>query len=223
MTIYDRIKYKRLELKMSQQELADKTGYKTRSAINKIENGLRDIGQKKIKQFANALDVTPAYLMGWEEENKTTSDTFNFPEPNVTDKYSAIPVIGEIAAGYEHIAFESWEGETVDIPDSYLIGHDKSDFFVLKVVGDSMFPEYRDGDKVLILKQSTLNYSGQVGAIIYNNECATLKKVEYSNGEDWLKLVPINPNYPTVKIENEDLEQCRVIGIPRLLIREIEE
>ena len=82
---------------------------------------------------------------------------------------------------------------------------------------------YQEGDKVLILKQSTLDYSGQVGAILYNDDNATLKKVEYKDGEEWLKLVPINPNFETQKITGEDLEHCRIMGVPRMLIRDIEE
>lgn len=72
MTIYDRIRNRREELGMSQQELADKLGYKSRSAINKIEQGLRDINQSKVAAFANALHTTPAYLMGWSDENGNT-------------------------------------------------------------------------------------------------------------------------------------------------------
>ena len=67
MKIYDRIKLKRLELNMTQEELAEKMGYKSRSAINKIEKGLRDITQSQIVLLSKALDCTPAYLMGWEE------------------------------------------------------------------------------------------------------------------------------------------------------------
>lgn len=70
MTIYDRIRNRREELGMSQQELADKLGYKSRSAINKIEQGLRDINQSKVAAFANALHTTPAYLMGWVDEKE---------------------------------------------------------------------------------------------------------------------------------------------------------
>ena len=86
-----------------------------------------------------------------------------------------------------------------------------------------MYPDYQDGDKVLVLKQSTLNYSGQVGVVIYNDDMGTLKRVEYKMGEDWMKLIPINPTFPPIKITNEELEHCRVLGIPKLLIREIEE
>lgn len=70
MTIYNRIKKRREELGMSQQELANIMGYKSRSAINKIESGLRNINQNRLIDFANALQTTPAYLMGWDEAMK---------------------------------------------------------------------------------------------------------------------------------------------------------
>lgn len=67
MTIGDRIRIKRINLKMTQEELASKLGYKTKSSINKIELGIQELPQRKIAAFAKALDTTPAYLMGWEE------------------------------------------------------------------------------------------------------------------------------------------------------------
>lgn len=82
MDIYSRIKFLRKQNNMTQEELAEKTGYKTRSAINKIEKGLRDINQSQIKAFADALGVTPVYLMGWEDEieNKETENYYLNPE-----------------------------------------------------------------------------------------------------------------------------------------------
>jgi transcriptional regulator with XRE-family HTH domain len=53
---------------LTQEELAARVGYKTKSAINKIELGSRDLPQKKIMQFAEALGTTPAVLMGWVQE-----------------------------------------------------------------------------------------------------------------------------------------------------------
>lgn len=63
MTIFERIKNRRLELNMSQEELALKTGYKTKGSISRIENGNRDINQSQIELFAKALDVSPEYLL----------------------------------------------------------------------------------------------------------------------------------------------------------------
>ena len=69
MTTYERIKELRENLGLSQQELAERVGYKTASAVNKIELGLRDLNQSKIFAFANALNVSPGYLMGDDDTN----------------------------------------------------------------------------------------------------------------------------------------------------------
>ncbi len=60
-----RIKYLRLKKGYSQEELAKKMGYTSRSTINKIEKGLVDVPQSKIIDFANILDTTPLYLLNW--------------------------------------------------------------------------------------------------------------------------------------------------------------
>lgn len=63
---------------MTQQELANKLGYKSKTTIGKIETGINDIPQSKIIEFAKALDVTPAYLIGLEdEEEKENNDIEN--------------------------------------------------------------------------------------------------------------------------------------------------
>lgn len=207
---------------MKQAELSSITKI-PKSAISQYVSGAFEPKQDRVELIAKALNVSEAWLMGFdvpmEREHKTYVD--NFPPPNITEEYTTFPVIGDVATGYDHIANESWSGDVVDVPDSYLLGHSKSDFFVLRVVGDSMYPLYQHGDKVLILKQETLNESGDVGVIIYNNDTATLKKIEYTKGEDWLRLVPINPVYKPELIEGSQLECCRIIGVPRLLIREI--
>ena len=63
MSVGDNIKRRRFELKMSQQELADAMGYKTRSTIAKIEAGENDVSQKKLQRFAAILDTTPEALI----------------------------------------------------------------------------------------------------------------------------------------------------------------
>lgn len=70
MTIGQRVKIRREELGMSQEELATKVGYKSKSSINKIELGFRVLTQSKIKVIADALETTPSYIMGWDEESR---------------------------------------------------------------------------------------------------------------------------------------------------------
>lgn len=69
MTIGERIKNRREELGITQDELAKKLGYKSRSSINKIELNIYNLKQSKIKLIADALDTTPTYIMGWEEDS----------------------------------------------------------------------------------------------------------------------------------------------------------
>ena len=78
LPLYKNIKKRRLELKMSQQELADKLGYKSRSAINKIEKGVNDITQTKIVAFAEALNTTPGELMGNVSDVKNPDETLMY-------------------------------------------------------------------------------------------------------------------------------------------------
>ena len=207
---------------MRPSELCRMTGI-GKSAMSQYMSGAFRPKQDNTYKIAKALDVSETWLMGFDvpmERERSKSDA-RFPSPNITDEYTTFPVIGNIAAGYDHIAVENWEGDTINVPDDYLVGHNKEDFFVLRVVGDSMYPMYHENDKVLILKQSTLTSSGEIGAVLYDDEIATLKKVEYAYGEDWLRLVPINPIYKPEFIEGEKLEHCRIIGVPKLLIREI--
>ena len=71
MKVGERIKLRRIELGLTQEELAQRLGYKSKSSINKIEMGVQDLPQKKISAFAEALDTTPSQLMGWENQPMT--------------------------------------------------------------------------------------------------------------------------------------------------------
>ena len=65
MTIGERILELRTRAGLSQEELAEKVGYKSRSAIQKIEGNLRDVSHSMVITFAKALNTTPHYLLGW--------------------------------------------------------------------------------------------------------------------------------------------------------------
>jgi transcriptional regulator with XRE-family HTH domain len=68
MTIGERIRQRRIELGLSQEEVSIKAGYKSRSSVNKSESS-RNLPLSKVEKMATALECTPAYLMGWEDEN----------------------------------------------------------------------------------------------------------------------------------------------------------
>lgn len=70
MNIGERIRLKRNEKGWSQRELAAKMGYSNHSTVGKVETGKVDLPQSKVVQFAEVLNVSVAYLMGWEEMQK---------------------------------------------------------------------------------------------------------------------------------------------------------
>lgn len=78
-TVGDNILNRRRELGLTQEELAKRMGYKSKSTINKIEMGINDIPQSKIAKFAEVLNTTPAHLMGWDEEDNSPE------EPQLTE------------------------------------------------------------------------------------------------------------------------------------------
>lgn len=87
-----RIKHRRLELDMTQDELARRVGYTSRSSINKIELGLVDLPQSKISAIANALGVSPAHLVGWENTNSGVNN-------GIIGNYNSNNVVGCGASG----------------------------------------------------------------------------------------------------------------------------
>ena len=79
-TVGENIQYMRKRLGMTQEELANRMGYKSKSTINKIELGINDIPQSKIVQFADVLGTTPAHLMGWDKEEKNPPEELKLSE-----------------------------------------------------------------------------------------------------------------------------------------------
>lgn len=69
--IGNRIKQLRLAQNLTQQQLADKLHYKSRSTINKIELGINELHPTKLREFAHALNTTIEYLLGFVENTNS--------------------------------------------------------------------------------------------------------------------------------------------------------
>lgn len=214
MSLGNNIKHARKAAGLTQEDIAKEIGV-SKQTVQKYESGvITTISSDKIEIIAKLLKTTPAKLMGWEGNS-----SLKLISPNITDDVVTFPVLGCIAAGYEEVAIEDWSGETVEIPISYLKGRKQSEFFVLKVHGNSMYPLYHENDKILILKQSCIEHNGDVGAVIYDGECATLKRIDIF--DDMVRLSPINPEYQPKELKGADMELYHILGVPRMLIREI--
>ena len=196
-SVGDRIREKRESLGMSQEELAKKLGYKSRSSINKIEADARNLTQSKIKSIADALQTTPSYIMGWEEPKD------DFPL-NITPmpEMRRIPLVGTIACGTPILADQNIE-EYVSIPKNITAD------FALTCKGDSMInARIFDGDVVYIRQQQTVE-NGEIAAVLIDNE-ATLKRVQLF--DDHIILQPENPMYKPLVFWGDDMNTVRILG-----------
>lgn len=203
-TLYDRIKSRRTELGLTVEELAHKMGYKDKSSISKIENGKADIPQSKIAAFADALETTTAYLMGWEEQStpKPTSPASIPPGFIPMPKMKKVPLIGAIACGDPITALQNREGD-VDVPEDVRCD------FALKCHGDSMVGAgIHDGDVVYIHIQPEVE-NGEIAAVRIGDE-ATLKRVYLHM--DYVELRPENPAFESIIRRKEDMNDVHIEG-----------
>ncbi len=202
MTIGERIRLARLSKGMSQDDVATAIN-STRQAIYKYENGIvTNIPLEKIDLIAKVLGVTPAYLMGWEEESKLQLDFANIKNIEPLPKFKKIPLVGTIACGEPILAQENIE--------DYLMCPDKIDAdFCLRCKGDSMIgARIYDGDIVYIRQQPDVE-SGEIAAVLVEEE-ATLKRV-YKKGNSII-LQPENPSYEPLVFVREEMNQIRILG-----------
>lgn len=176
-TIGERIRSIRISKDLTQEEVGKHIGT-TKQTLYKYETGIiTNIPIDKIDAIARLFDVSPAYLMGWDEEEATA------------DRTLAIPVLGSIPAGVPIEAVEDVVGRVV-IPEEWTRSGDE--FFALRVSGDSMYPLFLDGDTVIIKRQACAN-SGDICACYVNGFDATLKRIKLT--EHSITLQPENTNY----------------------------
>ena len=197
-----RIKEKRESLGMTQEELAQRLGYKNKSSIAKIETGTNDIVQSKVVEFADVLDTTVAYLMGWDNNVSPIDNPSKEKKKGVT-----IRVLGRVAAGIPIAAIE----ECIDTEEITEDMAATGEFFGLKIHGDSMEPKFSEGDVVIVRQQDDAE-SGDIVIATVNGDEATCKRLrKYRDG---IELVSSNPSYEPMFFSNTDIIQkpVRILG-----------
>ena len=179
-----RVKELRTQKKISQQKLADSVGV-SRSTVAMWEKGTEP-SNEMLSILADYFGVTIDYLLD--------------RQPTGT----RIPVLGRIPAGIPIEAIQDiidWE----EIPKEWAKG-DKQ-YFALKVRGDSMSPEYLDGDIIILQKASDCD-SGKDCAVMVNGNDATFKRIRKKGNN--LILQPLNHNYDPFIYTAEEVKQLPV-------------
>lgn len=178
---------------------ATKLPYTTVDSI--IKKQLTDMKYSNAQKIADYFGVSVEFLAtGKEYKEETNVSPIALPT-NVIQ----IPVLGSIPAGVPLEAVQDIL-EWIDIPEEWTRG--ERQYFGLVVKGDSMFPEYLEGDTVVIRKQPCCD-SGDDCAVILDNEKATLKRVHiHQNG---IELEAINPMYGRKKYTSQEIKALPLI------------
>ena len=159
-----RILQRRLELGLSQEELAQRMGYRSKSSITKLEKGVNDIPQAKLEELAAALETTPAYLLGLDVPCPPPG--FVPPGFEPLPEMVRVPLVGSIACGTPITAEQNIECY-IGVPAAWHAD------FALTCHGSSMAPTICDGDIVCIRCQPEVE-QGEIAAVRIGDE-ATLK------------------------------------------------
>lgn len=199
MTLAERAKQRRIELNLTQTEVADAAGV-TQQTIEALEND-KTKKPKNILSIAKALKCDPEWLM--------------YGRGNVTPALMGarqIPLLSYLQAGSyrEHMPITAYDGKF----EFVITDMDWSPFtFALKINGDAMEPEFKDGD-VVIIDPEIVPRPGEFVVAKNGSQEATFKKyrptgIDTHTGLEKFELVPLNQDYPILK---SDETQLIIIG-----------
>nr|DAS68382.1 MAG TPA: Repressor protein CI [Caudoviricetes sp.] len=196
MNMGEKIYYLRTKNSMTLEELGNKVGV-GKSTVRKWENGMiANMKRDKILKVAEALNTTPAYLMGWDEAKE---------EPK--KKGVKIPVLGRVAAG---VPIEMIE----DVLDYEEITEDMAkhgEYFALKIQGDSMTPRIWNNDVVIVRQQDDAE-NGDIVIAAINGDDAVCKRLQKYN--DGIALISLNPVYDPIYLKKDEIDEkpVRILG-----------
>lgn len=187
---------------MSQVDFATKINVSKQSLYKYENNIITNIPSDKIEAIAKIGNVSPSYLMGWENNISPINNGTKEKKRGVT-----INVLGRVAAG---IPIEAVENiiDTEEIPQEMAA---TGTFFGLKIQGDSMTPGICNGDIVIVRQQDNAE-SGDTVIATVNGTDATCKRLrKYKDG---IELISNNPSYEPMEFSNKDIMEkpVKIIG-----------
>lgn len=244
------IKEVRKSKKLTQKKLAELTGFK-QNTISNHENGNRQLDEKDIRIYAQALEVSPQYLFDLAKPSSieiipTTSpiqtiyDELEPPRQGKVLNYAKrqldeqeneeetkinevsevislyqVEVVSETAAasGFNYgFGYDDTDRETIEV-DERPPRHD----IATKVSGDSMQPDYQDGDILYLVDKGLTTYNGDLAVIAYGDR-SYFKKIYTENGR--LRLVSLNDKYEDIILdfppaEDTHIKIYAVVGVYR--------
>ena len=208
--LYNKIQGLCIEKHITITQMCKESGA-NRASLTDLKMGRKQsLSAETLGKIADYFDVSVDYLLG-----KTDIKTPGMPKnayPVEDGDFVMMPILASVRAGYDGQAITEYSDEILPVADMAFKGYPKEECVVMRVSGDSMYPKLLDGDYVLVHTQTSVD-SGSLAIVIYNGDEATIKQVRYISGEDWVELIPANPEFKPKRIEGADLEQCRIFGL----------
>ena len=217
-TFGNRFKSLRLEKNMTQEILANAFNVKyhttfNKSTISQYENDKRKPEVGILENWADFFDVSIDYLLCRtnlrnSEENiiDTHIDDINLKNEIKIDNVVKLPVLGSVRAGVGGLAVE----EVIGYEYAFNLPADASDYFYLKVKGDSMEPKISEGDLALVKKQCDVE-SGELAIVLINGDEGVIKKVIKTENHT-VELHSFNAYYPARIFSGAALQNLKIIG-----------
>mgnify|MGYP002521032947 CR=1 FL=1 len=212
----------RIDRDISLREVYKRTGI-TFSHLSMIENGKRNVTPALLKNLAQLYNIDyidlyekAGYIDLIKNDNNSLLKKIGAIPLSQNPNIVKIPILGTVKAGYDYLAQENIIGN-IDVETS-LVG-DGSEYFALRVKGDSMSPIFIEGDTVIIRKQNDCE-NNEIAIVIVNGDEGTIKKVRKT--EQGIILQPLNPAYTPMIFTNEEINSLpiTIIGIVKQLKRE---
>lgn len=198
----DRIKERRKALGMTQQDLAQAMNA-SRSTVAMWEIGRVDVPLSVLSELALVLDTSIAYLVDGEDIGKPP--TLN-ALPYTMDR-SVIPIVGSVRCGPGGLAYQELLGaEVADVPNP-------KEYFYLRAEGDSMAPDIKEGDLVLVHQQEEVESGALAVVVILGAESegvGMLKK--FIHTQNAITLQSLNPAYAPQVLVGEEMNSLKVVG-----------
>lgn len=217
-TIGKRIRELRENKNMTQTELSEALGMKTYTTVSKWESDDNFPKGKDLKRLAELFNVSSDYLLGLSKSEKSRdiaaiynqldpprkTKVYNFAEYQLKEqKEKSVPLLGQTAANPKELSY----GDTI-YDETIEINVPKNADCALVVQGDSMEPEYQNGEIVFYKSQPVVE-NGEMAIVEINGDGVTLKKVYFNYDEDKVILRSLNNKYADREL-NPD--QVRILG-----------
>lgn len=184
---------------MTAAELSKKTGV-SEAVISQYRSGKYEPKQDRLEQFAKALDVNEAWLMGYSVPMQRSAIS--------TAPAVRIPVYGKVAAGIPIAAVTDFTSEDPDDWEEIPAQMARSgEYIALRIDGDSMEPRIRKGDVVIVRLQEQVE-SGDIAIVFVNGDDAVCKRVRWTDAG--LTLISSNPSYEPLFFTPAEVESLPV-------------